>query len=160
MKDMKKATAKATIRRAMKTSIEPMRQRAEDLAPTREDPTEKIYYGPAGNRRERKYGTTKFLIQVSEKLTPRQAAKARKEGKSFTVIYMGTRDRAARLVEWGHARAVEGGGFVIVPAHPFMRPAFDQEAEPTLRRFGKEMWVEIEKTQARAARRAARKAGR
>lgn len=161
MKDLKKATAKATIKRAMRTSIEPMREMAENLAPIRDDLDEKIYYGSKkkGNRRERRPGTTKALVLVSDKLTPRQSSQAKRESSYFTVIYMGTRDRISRLIEWGTAWR-DGDTYRIVPARPFMRPAFVAEAEPTLRRFGREMWKEIEKTLARQAKRAAKMKGR
>lgn len=41
-------------------------------------------------------------------------------------------------------------------ANPFMRPAFDQEGEPTIRRFGEEAGPIIEKTAARLAKKRGR----
>jgi hypothetical protein len=41
-------------------------------------------------------------------------------------------------------------------AQPFARPAWDQEAQPTLERVGRHLWDEFEKSRLRAARKAAK----
>jgi HK97 gp10 family phage protein len=87
-------------------------------------------------------------IFVSTKLNKTQAKEARKEGKSFQEVYVGTNDRAGVLQEFGteHSRA-----------QPFMRPAFDSEKFTALEIIRRDLGDEIEKTAARAAKRKAAK---
>ena len=142
-----KAMAKGVIKRALLEAAAPMHAEAQSNAPSRADPSEVIAYGKGPNRRERRPGTTQALVQIGDRLTRRQAAQARKGGKSFVEIYVGTRDPMAHLEEFGSANQ---------QPHPFMRPAYDAEAEPTIRRFVDTLSTELNKVAAREAKRAAR----
>lgn len=142
-----KAMARGVVERALLEAAKPMHQRAQDAAPGREDPSEVITYGKGESRRVRQPGTTKALVQIGKKLTKRQASQARKAGKHFAEIYIGTRDAKAHFEEFGS---------VNQSATPFLRPAFDSEAEPTIRRFVDTLTIELNRTAQREAKRTAR----
>ncbi|UZW55947.1 hypothetical protein NUH86_03905 [Sphingobium sp. JS3065] len=142
-----KAMARGVIKRALIEAAKPMHQQAQEAAPGRADPNEVITYGKGDNRRVRQPGTTQALVQIGDRLTKRQAGQARKAGKSFVEIYVGTRDAKAHFEEFGSANQ---------PPHPFLRPAYDSEAEPTIRRFVGTLTNELEKVAVREARRTAR----
>lgn len=132
-----KASGKAVLRRVADKALGPMAEVARQLAP--DDPAT-----PAGD--------LKASITVGGKLNKRQAALARKDQNKATVTrYMGTNDPAGIQQEFGN---VNHG------PQPFMRPAFQQEAQPTIERVGAELGPEIEKTAARLAKRRAAKAAR
>lgn len=145
-----KAMAKGVVRRALLEAATPMQQKAQSMAPGRADPSEVITYGPKGARKVRQPGTTKALVQIGTTLTKRQASKARKAGKSFSEVYVGTRDAKAHFEEFGSANQ---------PPRPFMRPAYDSEAQPTINRFTDALGNELNKVAAREARRAVKLKG-
>lgn len=140
-----KALAKGVVRRALLEAATPMHRMAQDMAPGRKNPTSVIKFGPKGARQIRQPGTTKALVQLSDKLTKRQAAKQRKSGKDFSEVYVGTRDAVAHFEEFGSANQA---------AQPFMRPAYEAEKVPTIERFTDALATELEKTAAREAKRA------
>lgn len=146
-----KAIAKGVVRRALLEAARPMQEQAQAQAPVRRDPTDVVTFRQGASkdspRRVRRVGTMRALVVLTTALTSRQASQARKDGKHFTSVYVGTRDPIARLQEYGT---------VEHPAQPFMRPAFDAEAMPTATRFIDAMWSEISKAAAREARRTAR----
>lgn len=142
-----KTVAKGVVRRALLESAEPMRARAEAAAPVREDTDRVVTFGPKGNKKVRRVGTMRALVQMGTRLTKRQAGQARRETKFFSAIYVGTRDRIARLREFGT---------VGQSAEPFMRPAFDGEGEATIGRFMAALLREIQAAAARQARKAAK----
>ena len=127
----KASTQKAVMRRALKKAAKPLADAAEARAP-------------------KATGDLKNSITISTKLSDRQKSRHRKMFKN---------DRAAVEMFVGagpvsSAHNQEFGNENHGP-QPFMRPAWDTEAQPTLERLGNEMWAEIEKQ----ARRAARKNG-
>jgi HK97 gp10 family phage protein len=129
--ELKKATAKGVLRRVGKAALVPMADAAEANAPVL-----------TGHLRD--------TITVGTKLTSRQSRLAKKaEDKDFVTVYMGPNDQAAVPQEVGT---------VDEPAQPFMRPAFEQEARPTIDRVANLMRPEIDKTVARARARALKKA--
>lgn len=132
-----KPAGKAVLRRGADKALQPMAEVARQLAP--DDPV------TSGN-------DLKASISVGGKLTKRQASLARKDQSKSTVTrYMGTADVAGVPQEFG---TVNHG------PQPFMRPAFAQEAQPTIERVGAELGPEIEKTAVRLAKRRAAKAAR
>lgn len=132
-----KPAGKAVLRRVADKALQPMAETARSMAP--DDPV------TGGN-------DLKASIAVGGKLTKRQASMARKDQNKSTVTrYMGTADPAGVPQEFG---TVNHG------PQPFMRPAFEQEARPTIDRVGKELGPEIEKTAARLAKRRAAKAAK
>lgn len=131
--EMKKATAKAVTRRALKKAAEPILQayKARTVVAT---------------------GTLLDNELVGTKLNRRQAALNRKMGKSEVEIHIGTADPAGVQQEFGNVRQA---------ANPALTPAWDAEGgQPALDRIGTEMATEIARTAARAARRAARMAAK
>ena len=132
-----KPAGKAVLRRVADKALQPMAETARQLAP--DDPATQ------GN-------DLKASISVGGKLTKRQASIARRDqDKAFVTRYMGTADPAGVQNEFGNVHQAP---------QPFMRPAFDQHAEGTIRRVGDELGPEIEKTAARLAKRRAAKAAK
>ena len=133
--ELPKASAKGVLRRVGIKALQPMAEAARGMAP--DDP-------------QTQSADLKASIIVGTKLNKRQASMARKdEGKAFVTVYMGTADPAGVPQEFG---TVNHG------PQPFMRPAFDQHAEGTIRIVASELGDEITKTAARVAKRAAAKA--
>ncbi len=133
--EMSKATAKAVLRRTGIKALQPMAETARGLAP--DDPS-------TGGK------DLKNSISVGTKLNARQKKMAKKdEGKAFVTVYMGTNDVAGVQQEFGN---VNHG------PQPFMRPAFQAEAQGTIDRVAKDLGSEIEKTATRLAKRRAAKA--
>jgi HK97 gp10 family phage protein len=130
-----KPAAKAVLRRVGVKALTPMAETARALAP--DDPE-------TGGK------DLKASITVGTRLNKRQSAMARKDqSKSTTTAYMGP------TVPWG---LYQEFGTVHHSPQPFMRPAFQQHAEPTIRSVGTLLWPEIENTATRLARRRAARA--
>lgn len=145
----KPATRMASARRALKKAAQPIADKAESLAPARTGGPEKTFKKGDGSRGTRQRGALKMHVNVSERLSKRQARLNRKMGKSEVEVHVGTRDRIGRLVEFGTTDA---------PAQPYFRPAWDAEGgQKAVDRIAAEMWIDIDKTAARQAKRNARK---
>lgn len=133
LKELPKATAKAVMRRTLKKAAQPMADLAEDLAPKSDDPE----LAPS--------------VSVSTKLSARQKKLHRKmfkNDKAAVEMFVGAAPLAsAHNQEFGNQNHT---------AQPFMRPAWDREAKPTLDRIGVELGQEIDRTAKRLAARAAR----
>lgn len=128
-----KTTAKGVIRRTLKKAAEPLAAAAERNAPVL-----------SGQLRE--------SITIGTKLTRRQARLAKKDpDKDFVRIYIGPNNPAAVPQEFGTFDQ---------RAQPFMRPAFEAEAEATLGRIKDIMRTEIDKTAERARKRALKAAAK
>jgi len=134
----KLATRRATARRALIKSAKPMAEIMRGMAPD----------DPATQGED-----LRASIAVSTKLSPRQASQHRKfEGRAKVEAFVGAGPLPqAHLQEFG---TVHHG------MQPFARPAWDQDRAALLRRLGEQMWAEVEKATARAARRAARQRAR
>lgn len=129
----KRSTAKAIMRRALKKAAQPMADMAQAAAPV---------------------GDSKTLgqsVTIGTKLSGRQQKLHRKMHKN---------DRAAVEMFVGAGPLASAHNQEFGNEHhgpqPFMRPAWDAEAKPTLDRLGDLMWSEIEANTKREARRAAR----
>jgi hypothetical protein len=133
--ELPKATQKPTLRRALKKAAQPLAETARSMAPR--DPESP--------------GDLAGSIAVSTKLSKRQAKLHRKmfkDDKAAVEMFVGPGpDPAAWNQEFGN---VNHG------PQSFMRPAWDSEQRPMLERLKADLWQEIEKTAARAARKAAR----
>lgn len=129
----KAATEKAIMHRALLKAAKPMAELGQSLAPVGETET----LAPS--------------VAASTRLSNRQKKLHRKmfrNDKAAVEVFVGAGPlSSAHNQEFGN----EHHG-----PQPFMRPAFDAEAKPTLDRLGKEMWSEIDKAAKRAARRAAK----
>lgn len=112
-------------------------------------------------------GDLRDSLGVSTKLSDRQKPRHRrmvKPSKNSVEIFAGADALPhAHLVEFGTGeRVVESTGQHVgsVAPQPFLRPAWDEKGDDVLKYISRELWVEIEKTIARAEKRAAKKAGK
>lgn len=133
-----RGTAKGAVRRAVKKTLQPVKHMAEASA---------------------------FTIAITSRLTQRQKGQARgDQGRSVLSLYVGPVDEEgkgaphAHLQEFGTAPRYHKSGKYVgsVMADPFMRPAWDAHKGVMLEELGKNIWAEIEKSLARAAKKAAK----
>lgn len=133
----KATTQKASLRRALRKAAEPMAEIASSNA-------------PRGGT-----GTLATSVSVSTKLSPRQAKLHRKmfrNDKAAVEMFVGAGPLpSAHTQEFG---TIHNG------PQPFMRPAWDQDQKVMLERLKTEIASDIEKTVARANRKAARQAAK
>jgi hypothetical protein len=130
-----KTLAKGVLTRVGKKRLQPIADRANQLAP--DDPAT-----PGGLHES-------FI--VGTKLNRRQAGLAKKAGKDFVEVYAGTNDPAGVLQEFGTANH---------GPQPMLRPAWEEGKGDLLPGLADDIWTEIRKTAARQAKRLARKAAR
>lgn len=134
---LSKAAGKGVLRRSLKKAGQPMADLMKDLAPIGETATDELAES----------------VTIGTKLSNRQAGihkRMFRSDKASVEMFVGPGpDPAAWNQEFGN---VNHG------PQPFARPAWDQEARPTLDRLGVELWAELEKSVARAARKAERQA--
>lgn len=129
---LSKAAGKGVLRRSLKNAAQPMAKLMRDNASTDE-------------------GDLRDSIAVSTKLSKRQAAAHRKmfrDDRASVEMFVG----AGPLPQ---AHLEEFGSINNAPS-PFARPAWDQDHRAMLDRLGKDLWVELRKSIARAERKAAR----
>jgi len=124
-----RGTSKGVTRRAMKKALKPIAETAE---------------GNCGG---------KFKVVVTSKLD--QTAPREDRGRSKVTMYVGPdakEDPHAHLYEDGTVQRFHktGKSVGVMPAQPFMRPAWDSHQAEVLKTFGQEIWTEIEKTMERA----------
>lgn len=129
LQELPKANAKAVLRRTMTQAGEPVAKTARSLAP-------------------KEIGYLSESIDVGTRLSRRQSNLHKKESPVEMFIGPGP-DPAAHLQEFG-----SGPGH---QAQPFMRPAWDQHKTEVLETIANLTWIEIEKTAARLAKKAARR---
>jgi HK97 gp10 family phage protein len=128
-----KALAKGVLTRVGKKRLQPIADRANQLAP--DDPST-----PGGLHES-------FI--VGTKLNKRQSSLAKKAGKDFVEVYAGTNDPAAVPQEFG---TVNHG------PQPMLRPAWEEGKGDLLQGLATDIWAEIKKTADRLAKRLAKKA--
>ena len=141
LKALPRSTARGVARRAMKKALAPVEAAARAAAPT------------AGEAAD---------ISVSSKLTKAQAKEnPDRDTDTLLNLFIGSRSKLAHLFEFGTGpRFHKSGKFTgIMGARPFMRPAWDGNSDEVLRLLSADLRVEIEKSFARAARKAARNGG-
>ncbi|PJE26814.1 Bacteriophage HK97-gp10, putative tail-component [Pseudooceanicola antarcticus] len=125
----KHTTRKSLVRRILKRAAQIFADRANALAPR-----------GASGALEESYG-------AGARLTKRQAAQARREGRADVFMYAGTSDPAGLQQEFGNANHA---------AQPHARPAWDETKQEIFDQIRDDMRVEVEKAAARARRKAAR----
>lgn len=139
--ELPKATARNTLVRVGKKRLQPIADRANELAP--DDPET-----PGGLHTSFKVGT---------KLSKRQASQLRRDvrkgltEKNFAEVYAGTNDPAGIQQEFGNRNH---------GPQPMLRPAWDEKKGTLLPGIGADLWDEVEKTAKRVAAAAARKAAK
>lgn len=140
LEQLTKSAGKGVLRRSLKKSAEPLANAMRMLAPDR-----------PGSPEDR---DLRLSIGVSTKLSPRQRGLHRRmfrNDKASVEMFVG----AGPLP---HAHLVEFGTFKDQP-QPFARPAWELDQRAMLNRLTKQLWIELEKSIARAERKAARQAG-
>lgn len=123
---------KGVLRRALKKAATPLAAAANEFAPV----------GQSGNYAQ--------SFSYSTKLSKRQAGLHRKlfrNDKASVEGFVGTGDPAGVQQEFGN---INHG------PQPALRPAWDGGQDKLLEDLGGELWAELEKTTARAARKAAK----
>jgi HK97 gp10 family phage protein len=129
--ELPKATARNTLNRVLKLAAEPVQRAWQAKAP-------------------RESGALAKSVIVGKRLTRRQAKDAKREGKFFAELHVGTADPAGVQQEFGN---------INHPAQPSGRPAWEQTQDMALATISVELGGEIEKARARLARKAAKLAG-
>jgi HK97 gp10 family phage protein len=141
-----KATARNVIKRALNAAAQPIYQDMQAGAPNE---------------------SIRDSIEVSDKLTKRQAAQARKMGRAGVELFVGasykigTRGRLAHLFEFGtrgRYQKTTGRYTGAISTQPFVRPAWDANQGNALSILKEQMWAEITKATERARRKAERDA--
>lgn len=138
--NLSKAAGKGVLRRALKKAAQPTADLASTLAP-------------------RDTGRLAGSIIVGTKLDGRQAKihkKMFRDDRAAVEMFVGP---SYILGDGGrHGHLLEFGTYKMSP-QPFMRPAWDQDKRAMLDRLSDELWAELEKSIARAERKAAKLAG-
>ena len=125
----KKSTQKNILIRTLKKAAQPIDDMASALAP-------------------KLTGRLQVSVIIGTKLTRSQRSSAYKAGKlGVAEVHVGTALSRGLYQEYGTIK---------MPAHPFMRPAFDANKANAEKIIGTELWVEIKKAADRAARKRAK----
>lgn len=136
---------KSTIRRALIKAGEPIVADARSRVPVES-------------------GRLQRVIQIATRLSRRQRrTRAKGANKGQVDVYIGAAPaRYAHLVEFGSGprRTKTGKSTGQMPAHPFLRPAWEAGKVKALQDFSRLLWIEIEKSAKRLAKRKAKKAGK
>lgn len=152
--EFKKSTAAGVVRRALVRSLEPMAEVSRQKAPKSPDPqlapsikvtTKK----PPGHRSKAAFAAAKRAGLSNAEAGAMQRAFNRDNPGAFVEAFVAP-DRLAQA--WPQEIGTKNH-----PPHPYMRPGFEIEAEPTIGRLADEMRIEIDKANARARRKALKK---
>lgn len=128
LEELGKSLERSVLRRTAVKALEPVRDRAKQLAPVDD-------------------GHLRDSITIGNRLTRSARSADRAEPRQGVRVYCGTANRNAVPREFGSIRS---------PAEPFMRPAWDSESRGMLDTIGRELGPDIERSAARAARKAGR----
>lgn len=131
-----KATARNVGRRALTTAAEPIAARARELAPKDEHDLEQS-------------------IKVGKAIAAFQRDGNRGD---YIAVFVGIDESEDQRLHIYAAEQENGNPARNLEAQPFMRPAWDSEKGKAVDRIAPALWDEIAKANARAARKAARKA--
>ncbi|ARR55334.1 hypothetical protein HY78_18750 [Rhizorhabdus wittichii DC-6] len=137
LKELPKSARKPVLRRIARKALIPFLAAVKAKAPV-DDPAD-TPKRPAGALRD--------SYTIGSTLNRSQRRTVKREGKSDVEVYAGTNDRVGILQEFGTVNHA---------ARPHGRPAWDETKDEALAIVQTELGGEIEKTAARAARKAAR----
>jgi HK97 gp10 family phage protein len=158
-----KAVGRNALRRAGMKAMQPMANAAAGMAPVESGALRDSI--TVGTKVDNPVGRSEFAAVMRSGGTQAEAVAALRGARRaaagdapFVELYMGpakaeTKDEAIKAVAQEFGTSRHG-------PQPYMRPAFDAEAMPTLDRLKDELWTEVTKAVARAERRAARAAAR
>lgn len=133
---LSKAAGKGVLQRGLKKASEPLAVLANSKAPVGEtgDYAKSFHYGTKLNRRQSGLHRKMF-----------------RDDRAAVEGFVGTNDPAGVQQEFGN----ENHG-----PQPALRPAWEEDQGPLLDRLGQELWSDLEKSIARAERKAARMAAK
>lgn len=142
---------KATMRRALLDVAKPIAADAQERAPRDEENTTKPHMADK--------------IAASPNLSKRQRRGKARSGPSEANVYIGPGPRGPGVQNefgGGPRKRKNGGSTGVMPAQPFLRPAWEAGKHKALDDFADALWVQIEKSARRLARRQAKllRAGR
>ena len=143
---------KKAARDALMEGAAPVHSAAQANAPVRSGGPEKRFRVGEGESRTRRRGALKLHVGIGTRLSRSQARA--NVGKMAVEVYVGTRDRAGRLVEFGTR---------FIAANPWLRRSWDGNKMRALEIIKDALWRQISRQaalEAKAAQRLARKAGR
>lgn len=127
--ELPKTTAKNALKRTLLKGAKPIDEMASSMAP-------------------KLTGRLQISVITGTKLTRRQRSSAYRAGTSGVVeVHVGTALSRGMFQEFGTVK---------MPAHPFMRPAWEANKERALKIIKTELGPEIEKAAARLAKRRAK----
>lgn len=132
VEDLPKATAKNVLRRTALTSMEPLEERAQQLAP-----------------RDKGGLVQRITTKV---VKARRTSRTRFETASGVTVATGPTGNQ----EGGGKAGWQEFGTVNMPANPYMRPAADSEIDTVLQNVRDEMTLQVGKAKARIARKLAK----
>lgn len=141
LRNLGKSLGKGVLRRVGKKRLVPMRDAAIANAPEK--------FGDL--KKDIKVGTTLAKSQRGRRGEHIGGGAFRTPSKDDVTVYMGPGLLPQAIIQ-------EFGSFKE-DAQPYMRPAFDAEADGVIDGIGDDLWAEIAKTAARQRRKAARRAG-
>lgn len=150
LKELPKSTEKRAVRDAMIEAADVFANDAAARAPVDE-------------------GRLRDSIVRTWRIIKSQLAGTRKPGKDGVRAFVGPNYSRTESSDKGyapHAHLVEfgtgprKGGTGVMPAQPFMRPAFDTQKQPFMTKFSKSLVEMVDKAVARLRRKQARKAKR
>lgn len=165
LNDLGRSLGRNVLERALRKAAQPMLQKAKDMAPRDEGDLEqslKIARVTVSDPGKAAFAAT--IQATGDQAAARAALREayRTQGGAVVDLVLGPDlndgGSTAHLVEFGTGpRYQDNGKFVgAMPADPFLRPAFDAEARPTIERLKPLLRAEIEKAVARRAARQAR----
>lgn len=165
----KQSTRVAITRRALRKAAEPMREKAARYAAVDSGELSdsiKISHRIVGEVGRAAYAATMRATGGDRVASVAAMRTARREFKAMNppaIMYLGPTQNAwyAKFVEFGTGARVNGGMFAGsrhpgTAPDPFLRPAFDSEAQATIDRLAPLIWDEIQKHAARMAKRASK----
>lgn len=136
---------KKAARDALLEGAEPIHAAAQAKAPVRSGGAEKRFKVGQGESRVRRRGALRMHVTIGTRLNRSQARQ--NADKMPVEVYVGTRDRAGRLREFGTKNSA---------AEPFIRPAWDAMKARALEIIKAALWRQISRQatlQARAIKR-------
>ncbi|HXT31375.1 MAG TPA: HK97-gp10 family putative phage morphogenesis protein [Vicinamibacterales bacterium] len=154
--ELGRSLAKQVLQKAMKLALQPVADEARLLAPRSDDPEQKLHLADS------------IVVRATLNKNQRRLRFRAGTDVGFAEAFVGATAPHAHLVEFGHVlvRSVHSQkaqyrhviiAYVVighVPAHPFMRPAWDARRDQAWAIFKVEIWNVIVTTARRVRRQA------
>jgi HK97 gp10 family phage protein len=163
--ELGRSLGRQVLERSLRKASQPMLQKAKDMTPRDEGDLEgSLKIARVATSDPGKAAFASVIQATGDRTAARAALREayRTQGGAVVDLVLGPdlKDGGshAHLVEFGTGPRYQKNGKYVgaMPADPFLRPAFDSEARPTIERLKPLLRVEIEKAVARRAARQAR----